>query len=382
LAGHWEIPSGAQTTADQLNRGAEQFPNSALLQRQRLRLALQSSDPGMASSAIARLAELGAALAPEDRNQAARLIGADRMASFSRLLDSNARPIRASRAAFAIGPENRLVHSLIWDGDRRQFYAMSVIDRRVLAVGRQGSRIVLDRDLASPLIGAYDSRSRRVWIVVARLSVTPPSGSFEGLLWFDRQGREQRFNGPPGSSFGDLTGAADGSIYVAGGEQGAVYVCRPNCTSVETVANPHTFRIAGAVAAPGSRWLYVSDVKYGLAAIERTTGRIFQVRAAGDMMLDGIDSMLPYGRDLIAIQGTANPQRIIRLSLSGDGLRISHLRVVEQNLPEWGGLSPGTIVGNRLFYIGNAQWESYELAGRLTAGAQQRPTLVRSVELQ
>jgi hypothetical protein len=132
---------------------------------------------------------------------------------------------------------------------------------------------------------------------------------------------------------------------------------------------------------PGQKLLYIADRRYGIAALERASGRLFQVGGDEGMMLDGIDGLALHGRDLIAIQTAYPPARIVRLRLSANGLRIERLDVLERAHPEWGEITLGTVAGDRLLYVADAQWDHYGDEG-MPSRAMSKPTPIRSLRLR
>jgi hypothetical protein len=106
------------------------------------------------------------------------------------------------------------------------------------------------------------------------------------------------------------------------------------------------------------------------------------MNAPPDMMLDGIDGLVRDHDSLIAIQNGAPPLRIVALSLSSDGLGITALRVVERADPAWGEPSLGTVIGDRLVYVSNPQWDRYGAHGAVTGEGPVRPTQIREVQLR
>ena len=135
-----------------------------------------------------------------------------------------------------------------------------------------------------------------------------------------------------------------------------------------------------AVSADG-RLLYVADYRYGLAAVERASGRAFRMRAPPGMMLDGIDGLVRDHGRLIATQNGAPPLRIVALTLSADGLGITALRVLERADPAWGEPSLGVVIGDRFVYVSNPQWDRYGAGGAVTGEGPLRPTELRAVRL-
>jgi hypothetical protein len=135
-----------------------------------------------------------------------------------------------------------------------------------------------------------------------------------------------------------------------------------------------------AVSADG-RLLYVADYRYGLAAVDRASGRAFRTRAPPGMMLDGIDGLVRDHDRLIATQNGAPPLRIVALTLSDDGLGITTLRVLERANPAWEEPSLGTMIGNRFVYVSNPQWGRYGAGGAVTGEGPIQPTVIRALRL-
>ncbi len=100
------------------------------------------------------------------------------------------------------------------------------------------------------------------------------------------------------------------------------------------------------------------------------------------MMLDGIDALVGYNGDLIAIQNGVGPIRIVRLHLSQAGDRVEKLDVLERGNPAWGEPSLGVVVGNRLLYVADPQWDRYGDGGAATSDKPARPTPIRSLRLR
>jgi hypothetical protein len=139
------------------------------------------------------------------------------------------------------------------------------------------------------------------------------------------------------------------------------------------------FSAQGMVLSPDQTKLYIANYRDGLAMIDRATGRVEQVTASSPMMLDGIDGLVGFGGDLIAIQNGVRPARIVRLRLSRDGGRVERLDVLERANPAWGEPSLGTIAGSKLLYVSDSQWERFE-DGKQTSPA--RPTPIRELPLE
>jgi hypothetical protein len=386
-AAEWPLaPIGLASPAD-VDRAAASFPSSMGLQRRRLGAALEAKDVAAALDAANRLASAGAGLSPAARAQVAALLGAEAMQRLNARFDGNMEPIAASSPYMAIPPNHRLIEGIAVDPESPEIFATSVVDRQLVMLHpRNGARGSSVGEVGSLLGAMFDTRSRRLWVASAIVDETPKTGApFSGLLSVDpaNPGGAARIPAPAGATLGDVTVAADGTVYASDGLKGAVYVCRPGCTALETAVPPGRFFSAqGMAVSRDQKWLYVADRRYGLAAVERASGRIVPVAGAGDMMLDGMDGLVGYRGDLIATQTAYAPQRIVRLRLSRDGLRVKRLDVLERANPEWGEFTLAVAAGDRLFYVAGAQWERFGEGGVLKGDAPLEPTAIRMLKLK
>jgi DNA-binding beta-propeller fold protein YncE len=374
-------------TPEEAVRVAAQFPNSAGMLRRRLAAAIQAKDAVAASEALRRLAAMGAVLSEASQAQAAALVPPDAMAAAESQFAANARPVVGSSPAFAVSPDHRLIEGLAIHPKLPELYVTSVVDRQLVAVHPHNGSRKLDIGSAGSLLGAvFDPRTQRLWAASAVLDETPRSeGTFSGLISVDpaNPAAAVRIPAPAGASPGDVAVAADGTVYASDGLNGAVYVCRPGCPELGVLLPPgRLFSAQGMAVSEDQSWLYVADRRYGIAAVERSSGRIVQVLGEPDMMLDGIDGLVRHRGDLIATQTAYAPQRIIRLRLSSDGTRVTRLDVLERANPEWGEVTLAAAAGDRLLYVAGAQWERFGEGGVLKGEAPLRPTGIRMLKLK
>ncbi|HET9640353.1 MAG TPA: hypothetical protein VFP12_14230 [Allosphingosinicella sp.] len=356
--------------------------------RRRLAAAVQAKDKAAAGEALRQLAAMGAVLSQAAQAQVSSLIGPEAMAPVAAQFAANGVPIEASRVHALIPAEHDLVEGVAWDSTARRLYATTVVDRALLAVGPGRTSVAASGGLGSLLGAAYDPVRKRLWVASASVEPTPKADPpFVGLIAFDpdRPAQPLRIPGPAGiaSTPGDVAVARDGNVYASDGLNGALYRCRPGCRALEVLLEPGTFFSAqGLALSPDQKKLYIADRRYGIAALERSSGRIVQVTGDAGMMLDGIDGLALHGRDLIATQTAYSPARIVRLRLSADGLRVERLEVLERAHPSWGEVTLGAVAGDRFLYVANAQWESYGEGGVPLAGKPAVSTPIRSLELK
>ncbi len=330
---------------------------------------------------------MGAVLSDSTQAQVEALVGAEAMAPIRARFGANSAPVAASRVHALIPARHSLVEGVIWDSGALRLYATTVVDRALLAVEPAGTRVAAAGGFGSLLGGAYDPVRKRLWIASASVETTPKrEPPFVGLVAIDpgRPAEAMRVPAPAGvtATPGDVAIARDGTVYASDGLNGAVYRCPPGCTALEVLLAPGSlFSAQGMALSPDQSLLYIADRRYGLAALERASGRLLQVAGDEGVMLDGIDGLAVHGGDLIATQTAYPPARIVRLRLSANGLRVERLDVLERAHPEWGDVTLASVAGNRLLYVADAQWDHYGDEGAPSA-ALSRPTPVRSLPLR
>ncbi|HEX8192974.1 MAG TPA: hypothetical protein VF552_08745 [Allosphingosinicella sp.] len=360
---------------------AGHFPNSAGMQRRRLGAAVALGDSAEALSALRRLAGMGAVPSRAELVQATPLVGAAAVGQLAACFSANSEPLARSLPYATVPAEHRLVDGLLWDPQRGRAFATTAVSGRLAAIDDPRDT---SEPLGSLLGGAYDATRRRFWIASAPVGMAPDRDDFAGLVSVDPDdlGDVARISAPAGASPADVAVARDGTVYASDGLNGAVYRCRPGCAALETWLAPGTLYSAQGLAFSGDqRLLYVADRRYGLAAVDRASGRVFRVEAAPDVMLDGFDGLVSVRGDLIATQTAYSPQRIVRLRLSADGLRVARLDVLERAHRDWGEVTLAAAAGHRLIYVADAQWERWGPGGVPAGGRAPGPTPIRSLAL-
>lgn len=356
------------------------FPESAQVQRLALGACLERRDAAGAMAAATRLAAMGATLSVASREKLAALIGADATARLAVRFDANAAPVAASATVTSIPADVQIVEGLAWDRRRRILYGTSVFDHALLRLTPSRRVVAAGGELGGLFGAVWDAQRRRVWTASSPTDFGDQHGSFSGLVAIDpRSAAVAYMPAPAGARLGDVALAPDGTVYASDGKTGAIYRCLPGCQKLDLWIRPGIlFSAQGMAGSADGKWLYVADYLYGLAAVERRTGRVLRVASRVPAMLDGIDGLVRHGRELIVVQNGIRPLRIARLSLSADGLSVVRVSVIERLNPEWGEPTLATLAGDRLFYVADGQWERFDDAAM---PKPPRPTPIRMIRL-
>src|SRR5204862_7150429 len=137
----------------------------------------------------------------------------------------------------------------------------------------------------------------------------------------------------PPSACDDLTPAPNGSAPVNDTEHTRVFVLRPDGEDLEVLVDvPELGRPQGIAVSDDGRTAYVSNYRR-VMAVDMASRRVREMPAPADVPLNGIDGLAFDRGTLLAVQNGIEPHRVVRLTLSADGVRIVKGRILEMNSP-------------------------------------------------
>jgi sugar lactone lactonase YvrE len=128
--------------------------------------------------------------------------------------------------------------------------------------------------------------------------------------------------------FNDLALARSGDVYITDTERGALYRIKAGTQKLEPfwTGEGMTF-VNGLVLSADERVLYVAHVE-GISAVDLATRKATRLRIGPDMTVGSIDGLALADGALIGVQNSPNLARVVRMSLSGDGLSVAKLEVL------------------------------------------------------
>jgi hypothetical protein len=137
---------------------------------------------------------------------------------------------------------------------------------------------------------------------------------------------------PPGDGphlLGDMTVTPDGTVLISDALAGTVFRLRAGASTLEPLAPSHVLANPQTPAlSPDGRSVLVPDWTLGLFAMPLAGGAPEPVAAPADLATAGIDGLLGVPGGLLAVQNGIVVPRLVRLSLTPDGRRISRWSVL------------------------------------------------------
>ena len=380
----WKSVTSATPDLAQLVRD---HPDSASVRLRWLNAQLEANDREGALQSLAWLKQHGHVFSRGGQVQLKAMLAQWGTGGEGLLLPSAAQR-QASDELTQVPADARLVEGVVRDARTGRLFASTVVSRQLWVRDHDGRWRGLTFDGADSLSGmTIDRGERLLWVASSNLGMGQSApDAFHGLIAIDldKLAERRRIAAPPGVNPSDIALGRAGDLYASDPLKGGIFRARPDEVALSELVPAGTFRSPQGLAesADGQR-LYVSDYRYGLAAVslrKLKAGRI-TVPAGLGVPLDGIDGLWRVGNSLIGIQNGTSPMRIVRFRLGRGGTSVVGAEVLEQAHPGWTEPTSGGIDGDSLTYVATGQWDRFE-EGKPLADKPPVPTQLRILKLR
>ena len=182
---------------------------------------------------------------------------------------------------------------------------------------------------------------------------------------------------------GDMSVAADGTVYVTDSIGGGVYRVKGDLATakLEKIAGDFFSPQTPVLAKDGKR-LFVGDYPMGIAIIDLTAAnqpdQLNYLAHPEDVAVTGLDGLHLSGDFLIGIQNGTDPERIVRYRLNPAQTEITSCEVIEQSTDRLG--DPTHVIEWKgwLYVTANVGWNKVDDQGQLKSGQHfSQPILLR-----
>ncbi len=310
-------------------------------------------------------------------------------------LKANLAKFGEGKVAFELPKGDTLFESLAWDPKRQQVLVGSARDGTIqLADKNGGLKSFITPDATNGLWSVYGLAvdAERDLLYVASTSSVFFRGFKQddygkaGVFKFQLSSGKflERYLLTEGgvNTLSTITVGKSGQMFAADGVHNRIYRIEGKQLKV-VVSDPNLRSIRGLAVTDDGKLLYFADYQLGLFGVHLGTGRGFAVEYNPDtLVLGGIDGLYWYDGTLIAIENGMSPQRVMRLTLSPEGLSIVKVMPLDVANPAFELPTYGTIAGDQLYFIANSQKGLYGQFGTLKTGAEPKPVRVFSSNLR
>lgn len=273
--------------------------------------------------------------------------------------------------AFTIPEKGLVPEGVAYDSVSKAFFVSSIRRRTIFRVspdGRVSPFVAPARDgLRSAAGMGVDPKRRTLWVASQALPsmdrYVKGQALSSAVFEYDvDNGRLRKEHRPPQTGeapgFDDLTVAPDGRVFVNDGRNPRVWTIAPGGRLEVFVEDNAMGGTQGLAVSPDGKTLYASDYR-GLVTIDVATRRVARLAPPDDLALNGIDGLVYAKGGLVAILNGIQPNRVIRLDLTPDGLGISRGRILEMNHPDFDEPTLGAVAGDALYFTADSQGQKF-----------------------
>ena len=289
--------------------------------------------------------------------------------------------------AFRLNDARLLPEGIAFDPTGRRYFFGSLAQRKIVVADGRGTV----RDFSQPddkldTVLGLTVDARRDALYAVSTNGFEDSAKIErrnAVLRYDlKTGRlAARHDAPAAKQLNDVAVGPDGTLYVTDSEAGTVFRMRPGESVLTPFGTPAAVRGANSIAASPDGALYVT-LSTGIGRIDPRDGSMKRLEQPDTAVTGGIDGLYWYHGDLVGVQNTPNPGRIIRIRLDPAGQRVVGLKVLQSHHhPEFAEPTTGAIADGALHVLANTHVGQYQPDGTIKDAQALRPAAVIAVPL-
>jgi hypothetical protein len=179
----------------------------------------------------------------------------------------------------------------------------------------------------------------------------------------------------------DCAFAPDGIIYVSDTQGGTLFRVDPAAESIARILEPGSLPgINGLAVSPQGR-LYAA-MSTGIALVDLNSGGFQRLEQPNHVVSGSCDGLYWVGGDLVGVQNSVNPGRVLRFQLAESGDRIIGQAVLQGHQhPAWHEPTTGVVVGDHLHVLANSHIVEFLADRQFTQAADFRPPVILAIPL-
>lgn len=352
-----------------------------------------NGNSGEALALLGKIADMGLIFPADKEEDFASIKDSDAFKSILQKFAANKTPVGKSSKAFTLGQKDLIAEGVAYDPKTETFYVSSIHKRKIVSVDKTGAV----RDFSAEQDGLWsvlgmkvDAKRRHLWVTTtahaqmlnAKAEEIGISGIFKYDLSTGKLIKKYLLSNQPKARFlGDLVISKNGDVYATDSLNPNVYIIPRRKDEIELfLENESLVSPQGLDFSPDEKYLFIADYAKGLYSVDLKTKAVKSLTSPKTTTV-GVDGLYFYKGDLIGVQNSTNPQRIIRMKLSSDFNSIENFETLEANNALFDEPTLGVVVKDTFFYIANSQWGAMDRNGLLTAPEKLREPLILKVKL-
>jgi len=302
------------------------------------------------------------------------------------LIDEDARTPDAP-VAFRLKDPKLIPEGIAYESAGKRFFLGSIAQHKIIVTDGKGEAHDFSGadDKLDAILGlAVDGMRAHLYAVSTNgFEASAKSERRNAIVCYDlKDGRlTNRFAAPEAMQLNDLAIAADGTVYTTDSASGTIFRKKPDEKTLTKFGETGAVRGANGIALSSDGMLFVT-LSSGIARVDTTTGEPTRLPQPDTVVTGGIDGLYWYDGDLLGIQNSTNPGRVIRIALADKGTRIAGIAVLQSyQHPDFSEPTTGAIANGALNVIANSYVGHYQPDGTIKDAAELKGTAVVAVPL-
>jgi len=293
----------------------------------------------------------------------------------------------ASPVAFRLKDPKLIPEGIAYDAEDKRFFIGSVAQHKIVAAHeKELSDFSSPTDRLDAVLGlTVDPTCRHLYAITTNgVEESAKKERRNAVVQYDLKDGHltDRFAAPDATQLNDLAVAQDGTLYVTDSETGSLFRKKPEEKALTKFGATGALRGANGIALTPDGALYVT-LSTGIARVDTATGEPTRLPQPDTVVTGGIDGLYWHDGDLIGIQNSTNPGRVIRIALTDKGMRIAGVTVLQSHHhPEFNEPTTGAIANGALHVIANSYVGHYQPDGTIKDTADLKRTAIVAVPLQ
>jgi streptogramin lyase len=326
-------PETLRRTIDQIEQTIKQRPADPALWFFLSRFRAESGDTKGAIAAMEKVAELGDGFLPAPQLGFARVWDDPAFKAIVARMEAKLPRLDYAAKVFEIEDRGLIPEGLAYDAKSDNFFMGSIAKRKILRIDAHHAVTEFAgaaADLDAVLGIAVDGPRRRLY--AASTSALTDEGEKQlrnTVVAFDVDTGKvlKRYDVPVARQLKDVTVALGGRVFVSDSLTGAVFELHAEGLPRQLMPPNQVRASNGLAASPDGKRLYVAHAT-GLAMVDTASGAVKRLVNRTRENIAAIDGLYEYQGDLIGVQNSTTPGRVILISLAKNGEEVTRVRTL------------------------------------------------------
>lgn len=280
-------------------------------------------------------------------------------------------PMGEVEEAFSLPEEVLFPEALTWDPSRERLLVGTIRDGSILSVSLDGEmETLIEANNENGLWGIFDLvvdvENNRLWVTSSAVQqfkgFHPTDLGRSALYEFNLENLEliKRYPVPVDGLphiLANMALAPNGDLFIADAARPIIYKKTPEVDKlIPFMASPEMVSLRGLAIHEKGRVMYVADYEMGILAVDLEGQRARPLDTPETLNVGGIDGLYYWDNHLIVVQNGISPERVLRLELDPNGVKVTNIRPLAVAMEEFNGPNYGAIVDEDFYYFGNSHW--------------------------